>query len=152
MTSFDTLARRLYERKGHGSQLVPALLIPGWLTQMRGSKGGGSWVEAASPGRDGAKTQYDVAFTPPTRTPLYTLRDEPKMLRRDCRIVAKSRIPHTRRHLSTDVEFLSPEDLESRKRTFPASHPSSNFSACFLPYFCTHKFSTSFVPCPFSKA
>ena len=51
------------------------------------------------------------------------LRDEPNALQ-DCCLVAKSWVPRTRRQLFADINFSSPEKLESWKKTFPDSSSS----------------------------
>jgi hypothetical protein len=53
------------------------------------------------------------------------LHDEPKALR-NCCIVAKPWVARTRKHLFADIDFSSPEDLESWKETFldPSNSPA----------------------------
>ena len=76
-----------------------------------------------------AKTQRNVASTPPARNVDYILdilHDDPKTLR-DCCIVAKSWIPRARKHLFAEVKFLSPKALKSWKKTFQDPPNSSAY-------------------------
>jgi len=63
------------------------------------------------------------------------LRDTENALR-NCCLVSKSWIPRTRKHLFTDVDFLTEKQLESWKEAFPdpstspAHHTKALFIAC----------------------
>jgi hypothetical protein len=57
---------------------------------------------------------------------------------RNCCLVSKSWIPHTRKHLFTDIRFRTEEDLESWKKTFPDPSISPACYAKTLFVGCTH--------------
>jgi len=63
------------------------------------------------------------------------LHDEPKTLQNLC-LVAKSRVPRTRKHLFADIKFSSPKDLESWKKTFPDPSNSPAYHTLALSVNC----------------
>ena len=63
------------------------------------------------------------------------LHDKPDALR-NCCLVAKSWIPRTRKHLFANIEFSSPERLESWKRNFPDSSYSPAYHTRTLSVQC----------------
>ena len=62
---------------------------------------------------------------------------EPKALQ-NCCLVAKSWVPHTRKHLFVAVAFPSPQRLESWKKTFPDPSNSPAHYTRYLSIRCPH--------------